>query len=272
MTSQRMLIALDIDGTILDWAGRIPDETFAEVSRLQASGHEVMLATGRSHSDTLPVRERLAIEPNYVVSANGAMTLKRGDDGEYRPHWVETFDPTDTLLSLRSGLKGANFAVEGADGVFRYSGSFPEGSFEAQGMQVEFDDLLHQQVTRMVVVSLDQSTEEFLAQVEEVGLHSVSYSVGWTAWLDIAPFGVNKGTALERVRQDLGFAREDVFVAGDGRNDIEMLEWAKNGGGRAIVMGGSPQEVIDAGNEITDDFEHDGLPNKLATIPSYSGA
>lgn len=268
MTTGRMLIALDIDGTILDSSGRIPDETHREVARLRESGHEVMLATGRSPSDTLPVAERLGIISDYIVSANGAMTLKRDASGNYRAEWVETFDPTETLLSLRSVLSGANYAVEGPDGVFRYAGTFPEGSFEAQGKQVEFEELLHQQVTRMVVVSFDQTTEEFLAQVEKVGLHSVSYSVGWTAWLDIAPFGVNKGVALERVRQQLDIPRESVFVAGDGRNDIEMLEWAKTGGGRAIVMGGAPQEVIDAGNEIAADFNHEGLAKKLASIPS----
>ena len=270
MTSPRMLIALDIDGTILDVDGEIPDLTVREIHRLRDAGHEVMLATGRSASDTLPIRERLEIEPQFVVSANGAMTLERTGDADeaYVAKWVETFDPTDTLLSLRGILEGARYAVEGPDGVFRYSGRFPDGSFEAQGLEVEFDDLLHEPVTRLVVVAPDQTIEDFMKLVEQAGLHSVSYSVGWTAWLDIAPHGVNKGMALERVREHLGIAPEHVVVAGDGRNDIEMLEWAKRGGGRSIAMGNAPQEVIDAASELTGDFYHDGLGRALATIAS----
>lgn len=270
MTDDRMLIALDIDGTILDWDGEIPAMSIEQMHRLVDEGHEVMLATGRSSSDTLPVRERLGIEPRFLVSANGAMTLERdpsAPDG-YRPLWIETFDPTETLLRLRPALADARYAVEGPDAVFRYCGRFPEGSFEAQGIEVPFEELLHEQVTRLVVVAPDQTLEHFISQVEDARLHSVSYSVGRTAWLDIAPDGVNKGTALERVREQLGIPRDRVFVAGDGRNDIEMLQWAAAGGGRAVAMGNAPQEVLDAGNELALDFYHDGLGRKLATIGS----
>ncbi|SJM55259.1 HAD family hydrolase [Gulosibacter sp. 10] len=262
----RTLIALDIDGTILDVDGEIPEATHREVRRLEDAGHVVMLATGRSARHTLPVRERLGIDPRFVVSANGAMTLERNGSGDYAAKWVETFDPSETLQRLRGVLEGAHFAVEGSDGVYRFSGQFPDGTFEAQGIEVPFDELAATPVTRLVVVSPDQSTEEFLLNVEKSGLHQVSYSVGWTNWLDIAPQGVNKGTALERVRAALDIPRERVVVAGDGRNDIEMLEWAGAGGGRGVVMGNAPQEVIDAGTELADDFYHDGLAGALAQI------
>ncbi|MDJ1370685.1 HAD family hydrolase [Gulosibacter molinativorax] len=270
MTTDRMLIALDIDGTILDVDGEIPDATHREIDRLVTAGHEVMLATGRSARDTLPVRERLGIEPQYVVSANGAMTLEKepADARGYTARWVETFDPTGALEALSTVLKDARFAVEGSDGVYRYSGRFPEGTFEAQGLEVPFEELAKEPVTRLVVVSPDQTIEEFLEQIAESGLHSVSYSVGWTAWLDIAPEGVNKGTALERVRESHGIDRKNVFVAGDGRNDIEMLRWAAEGGGHGVAMGNAPQEVIDAGNAMTTDFYHEGLARALAKIPS----
>ena len=268
MTQPRLLIALDIDGTILDADGEIPERTINEIHRLRDAGHEVMLATGRSAADMLPIRERLEIEPRFLVSANGAMTLERDEEAEhgYMAKWVETFDPTETLTSLRPVLQNARYAIEGPDGVFRYSGRFPDGSFEAQGVEVEFEELHKEPVTRLVVIAPDQTQEEFMKVVETVGLHSVSYSVGWTAWLDIAPHGVNKGTALERVRRTLGFAREQVVTVGDGNNDIEMLAWAREGGGRSFAMGSAPQAVIDAASEITADFDHDGLAKALAKL------
>lgn len=269
----RLLIALDIDGTILDHDGFIPRSTHEQVDRLRAAGHEIMLATGRSAADTLPVHDRLALDSRYVVSANGATVLERKADAidgataseRYERRWVQTFDPSDVLLRLREGLRGARYAVESAEGVFRYSGKFPEGSFEASGREVTFEQLLSEPVQRLVVVAPDQSTEEFASAVESIGLHHVSYSVGWTSWLDIAPSGVNKGTALERVRNELGIDREHVVVAGDGRNDIEMLEWAREHG-RGIVIGGSPQEVIDAGNALTASFNDEGLAQALARL------
>ncbi|WP_424467659.1 HAD family hydrolase [Pseudoclavibacter helvolus] len=263
----RMLVALDIDGTILGIDGAIPEATFEQVRRLRGEGHEVMLATGRSWADTRPVAERLGLDSRFHISANGAMTLERdaSAEGGYATRWIETFDPTEVLVSLRGALENAMFAVEDPQGVFKYSGHFPDGSFEARGQEVPFEQLLNAEATRLVVISPDHSIEEFTAVIERLGLHEVSYSVGWTAWLDIAPDGVNKGTALERVRRELGIPMERVVVAGDGRNDIEMLQWAANGG-TAIAMGDAPQEVIDAGTVLAPDFAHDGLGVALSAL------
>lgn len=270
--TERLLIALDIDGTILDVDGEIPDPTRQQINRLRAAGHEVMLATGRSAADMLPVRERLGLDSRYLVSANGAMVLERAEGVEtpsnrdYSAVWVETFDPTDALIRLRPVLNNARFAVEGPDGVYRYSGKFPDGSFEAQGTEVKFEELLGQPVTRLVVVSPDHTVEDFVAEVKGSGLHQVTYSVGWSAWLDIAPEGVNKATALEKVRQSLDISGRNVVVAGDGFNDIQMLEWAKEIGGRSFAMGNAPQQVIDAASDLTTDFYHDGLARALAKV------
>jgi len=93
----------------------------------------------------------------------------------------------------------------------------------------------------------------------------VSYTVGWTAWLDIAPEGINKSTALELVREKLGFGLDRVMVIGDGRNDIEMLQWAARQG-RAVAMGQAPEEVRIHANEITGDFTQDGVATALAPL------
>ncbi|MDX2025014.1 HAD family hydrolase, partial [Microcella sp.] len=71
----RLLIALDIDGTVLHEDGTLPPAALEQVHRLRDAGHEVMLATGRSVAMTLPVLDRLDITPAYVVASNGAILL-----------------------------------------------------------------------------------------------------------------------------------------------------------------------------------------------------
>ena len=97
-------------------------------------------------------------------------------------------------------------------------------------------------------MSPEHELEEFLGIVEKMGLHQVSYAIGWTAWLDIAPDGVNKATALERVRGWLDMPLDRVLAVGDGRNDIEMFAWA-GAAGRAVAMGQAPDEVRAAATE-----------------------
>ncbi|WP_348648381.1 HAD family hydrolase [Cryobacterium breve] len=125
--------------------------------------------------------------------------------------------------------------------------------------------LLRHEATRVVVISPDHEMEDFLQVVEQMGLNRVSYSIGWTAWLDIAPDGVNKATAMERVRAELGIPRSRVMAVGDGRNDIEMLEWAGLEG-RGVAMGQSPREVLAAAGEITGAVLDDGLATVLASL------
>ncbi|TBN58289.1 HAD family hydrolase [Glaciihabitans arcticus] len=267
MSADRLLIALDIDGTVLHEDGTLSEAVIAEVQRVRDLGHEVMIATGRSVAMTLPILERLSITPQYVVCSNGAITLGRdaGAPTGYSRAFVESFDPSEVLTTIKASLADANYAVEDETGLYRYTGWFPDGTLGASSEKVEFEQLSAHRATRVVVISPDHQMEDFLAVVERMGLHRVSYNVGWTAWLDIAPDGVNKATALERVRSLLDIPRSSVIAVGDGRNDIEMLEWASVEG-RGVSMGQAPDEVTAAANESTGTDLDDGVATLFASL------
>jgi Cof subfamily protein (haloacid dehalogenase superfamily) len=265
--TDRYLIALDIDGTVLREDGSLGDATVSEIGRLRDAGHEIMLATGRSVAMTLPVLDRLGITPEYVVCSNGAITLRRDSSQPlgYAREFVETFDPSEVLQTIKGALDDAHYAVEDENGLYRFTGYFPDGALGANSIKTGFDELLARPATRVVVISPEHGIEDFLSIVEKMGLHKVSYNVGWTAWLDIAPDGVNKSTALERVRALLDVPRSRVIAMGDGRNDIDMLEWAA-AGGVGVAMGQAPDEVLAAANARTDTDLNDGVATYLATL------
>lgn len=260
----RRLVALDVDGTILHGDFKI-DEDLAECIRsVFNGGHEVVISTGRSADATTPILEELGITPEWVVCSNGAVVLKRdpfGDRG-YRREFVETFDTTDVLTRISSHLITARYAVEDAEGFFRFTEELPDDTLGRQKARVSFDELLGIQATRVVVVSPDHELEEFLAVVEQIGLSHVSYAIGWTAWLDLAPEGINKAIALERVREIVGIGLQDVIAVGDGRNDIEMLNWAGQAG-LSVAMGQASDIVRAAARETTLSIEEGGLTHLL---------
>jgi Cof subfamily protein (haloacid dehalogenase superfamily) len=265
--NDRYLIALDIDGTVLREDGSLGDATVTEIGRLRDLGHEIMLATGRSVAMTLPVLDRLGISPQYVVCSNGAITLRRESTAPlgYTREFVETFDPSEVLQTIKGSLNDAHYAVEDENGLYRFTGYFPDGALGANSIKVDFDELLARPATRVVVISPEHAIEDFLSIVERMGLHRVSYNVGWTAWLDIAPDGVNKSTALERVRGLLDVPRSRVIAMGDGRNDIDMLEWAAVEGA-GVAMGQAPDEVIAVANARTSSDIDDGVAAYLSTL------
>jgi Cof subfamily protein (haloacid dehalogenase superfamily) len=259
-TTPRMLVVLDIDGTVL-----LEDETLSPgvvdaVADAGDAGHEVMIATGRAWESTRDIMRSLAIAPEFVVCSNGAVVLKRQDAEEllYERWHVETFDAGEVLSMLREHLPEARYLVELPDGRRLYTEYLEDWNL-VHAKRVEFEELTHQPVSRVVVVAPDQGEKDFLELVERIGLHQVSYAVGWTAWLDIAPKGVDKSTGLERVRRELGIAPEHVLVIGDGRNDVGMFQWALENGGRAVAMKQGPQEVLEAAGEVTASVQEGGV-------------
>ncbi len=268
---EQWFVALDVDGTIIHEDETLSDAVLDAVQRARDAGHIVTLATGRSWAATAPILDALELTPEYVVCANGAITMKRDAEAEggYRRDLVETFDPAPVLRRIREGLPEGKFLVEDATGHRLYTEGMQEWNL-TNATQVEFEELFAMPATRVVVVSPGQKPAEFLEVIESLGLHQVSYFIGWTAWLDIAPDGVNKGTATERVRAIHDIPLERVLVVGDGRNDIEMFEWAAPVG-RAVAMGQAPDEVKAVATEVTESVLDDGLVGVLEALPGMTG-
>lgn len=269
MSAVQRLIALDLDGTVL-----LEDETFSPgvvdaVAAAEHDGNIVTIATGRGWDATARILHGLGIRPDYVVCSNGAAIMSRNDAVEtgYERHATETFDPSEVLELLEKELPDATYLVELPDGSRLYTSFVDDWDLRDEDTRrVTLTEMRGREVARVVVVSADHTEEDFVRMVEEMGLNQVSYAVGWTAWLDIAPAGVNKSTALEQVRELLGMPRESVVVIGDGRNDIGMFEWAAAGGGRAFAMGQAPDEVSQAATDITDDVEDGGVAAALEAV------
>lgn len=255
---QRLLIALDVDGTVV-----LEDESpspgvLAAVKQAVADGHEVMLATGRSWNATGRIITMLGIEPAYAICANGAAIYKRTDEGEYERFHTEVFDPAPALDILEQHLPEAHYMVEHGDGTRYFTDDMHDWSFDL-ARKVSFAELKGSPVSRIVVVSPEHDEKDFSALIGSIGLNQVSYAVGWTAWLDIAPQGVDKGTGLDLVCTWLGHDSQDTIVIGDGRNDLGMFAWAQENGGTAVAMGQAPEEVKDAASYITTSVEDGGV-------------
>lgn len=265
--TERMLIALDIDGTVLLEDGSPSPGIVEAVAHAHRAGHEVMLATGRSWEATHGVHEVLSIAPEYAVCSNGAVIMRRipGDEPEYERFHIETFDATEVLTLLREHLPDARYLVELPDGLREYTDYLDDWNLQ-HARRVPFAELARQPVTRVVVVAPEKSERDFTELVARIGLHQVSYAVGWTAWLDIAPKNVDKGSALDLVCRWRGIDPARVLVMGDGRNDLGMFAWARSHGGRAVAMAQGPQEVRDAAGEVTASVADGGVAAVLRRL------
>jgi Cof subfamily protein (haloacid dehalogenase superfamily) len=250
------VVALDIDGTLVDHEGVLPNEVRRSVRRVTAAGVPVVLTTGRSWHATRPVFEQLGLPSGPAVSSNGAVTVSFPP---FEVQRVVTFDPAEVVEKVIRMHPTAALAAEVVGQGYRVTRQFPDGDLNGDIVEVSVDDLAGSDVTRIVVRDPESSENDFIELAQRLGLHGVSYSVGWSAWLDIAPFGVNKATALADVVAGLGFTAADVLAIGDGRNDIEMLTWA----GRGVALGDACDEVRAAADHVTGRFTDGGTAVEL---------
>lgn len=266
--ADRWLIALDIDGTLVHDDGYMSPKVIEQVQRVRDLGHLVVVATGRSATTAIPVITDLGVREGFAVASNGAVTISVDAEHPrgYEVSDVVTFDPAPVLRQLIATLPNAHFAVEDIDGTYRFHRPFPTYSLGTQNFETPLEDLLLHPVSRIVVLSPEHDVDEFVSLMIEIGLHSVSYAIGYTAWLDIAPLGVHKGSALEKLREQFQISPSRVLVMGDGRNDIEMFLWARAGGGYAMAMGQSPSEVKLAATAVTASVEDDGVAAVLGAL------
>jgi HAD superfamily hydrolase (TIGR01484 family) len=263
------VVALDIDGTLLSWVDgqgtTHPEVTPAvhdAVQRVLDAGAHVVLASGRSPHGMTPVADMLALhieenDPLWIVASNGAVVFR------YPPMDVvleETFDAGPAVRAVLERHPGALVAVEERGVGYRVTNAFPAGELSGEMIPTDVEDLVAGPVSRVIIRDPQATADDFVRLAEELGLHGTDYVVGWTAWLDLAPVGVTKASGLQYVVDQLGLSAADTLAIGDGRNDVEMLQWA----GRGVAMGQAVQEVIDAADDVTDIVAEDGAATEIA--------
>lgn len=261
------LVALDIDGTLLKWVEglgmsyeQVTPAVSHAVQRVLDAGAHVVLSSGRSAANMTTVADQLDLhghgEKIWIVASNGAVVLR------YPPievvHEV-TFDARAAVAAVLKEHPEALVAVEERGVGYLVSAPFPDGELGGTSTVAEVADMVADPVSRVIIRDPQATADDFVQLSSRLGLHGTDYVVGWTAWLDLAPVGVSKASGLEYVAGQLGVDRADVLAIGDGRNDIEMLQWA----GRGVAMGQSVDEVKAVADHVTASVEDDGAAVEL---------
>ena len=264
------LLAIDIDGTLLDSRGRLPDAHRDALIDASARGVEVALVTGRSFHFTGPVVERLPIPLTLIVN-NGAVVKRKTGETELRH--VLARDAARRVLDETRHLEDCVAIVfDRADErqiVFeRMDWSHPDrrGYYEKNkafiaAASAPLRDMLTEDP---IQVMFNGSVEPMRALVESLRALPTAdqFSVAITEYaardfslVDVNGAGCSKGTTLATWVERRGWTAADVAAFGDNLNDVEMLDFA----GRAYVMGNATDALKSRGYRPTATNDEGGL-------------
>jgi Cof subfamily protein (haloacid dehalogenase superfamily) len=247
------LVAIDIDGTLLDPHFQITSRNLEALQATHQSGIQIILATGRRHDYALPIARQLGV-PVSLISSNGAVIRSTAGEtfytdrlpantahklirhmDDFRGHAVLTFDRSgqDALVMERSDelTNSVSRWVESNAAHISYVVPLEE-SLTEDPIQAMYCG----RVTRMAEAQQRLNQADFAAEVAVV---KTQYDHRDLCILDVLNKNCSKGHALRRWAEHHGIPREEVMAIGDNYNDLEMLEFA----GRPVIMGNASEDL-----------------------------
>ena len=291
------LLALDIDGTLLDSNGQLPGPNREAIARAIDAGVEVALATGRRYDFARFVFEQLP-SPLTLILSNGAVVKMRNGQTvmrrllprdvarqvlaavpQHRQSAAVTFDrPRDAQIVYESidweHPRHSKFFEVNRPYLAEVSPledcltedpvqiMFTGGCVEMRDL---FNELRHE--ARVNTGVCGTSGGKLAALVEETPDHR--YSVALTEYehrdfslVDILQAGCSKGASLRDWARERGYAREEVMAIGDNLNDLEMLEFA----GLPVVMGNAIADLRQRGWQATATNDEAGVAQAVETF------
>lgn len=240
----KKLIALDLDGTLLNSDGIVSDATKLHLQKLKEKGHIITISTGRILNRAL-VGTDGAEFANYIVSDAGAAVFKNDErNKEWEEVYVETLskDIVQNIASYYNKDKFVSVSILDRNRIHYYDGTINiieilERVSEITHVTVDF---LNNEFTK-------EYLELFKAKFPNLEIEMMQDSFGDKKWLDILQKDIEKYKGIAKVAKLEGISNENIIAFGDGLNDVAMLKKC----GVGVAMKNALPEVKEQADYIT---------------------
>lgn len=277
------LLAIDIDGTLLNPEFQISAADLSAVRRAHQKGVEVILVTGRRHTFARPIAEQLGFDL-WLISSNGAIT--RSLDGEtfhrdmlpletcrkvcstmrdFRGHTVLTFDTEKKGAIVLEHMEQLNTSIR----------RWLEKNAKFINFVIPIEDALtaDDPVQAMFCGSMDRMRDALAIlktpELEgQITLLRTEYPQRDLSMIDVINQGCSKGHALERWARHRHILRSEIMAIGDNHNDVEMLAFA----GMPFIMGNACEELRNRGWAVTLGNDQNGVAAALDQVLGKSSS
>jgi Cof subfamily protein (haloacid dehalogenase superfamily) len=268
------LLAIDIDGTLLNPEFQISPADMAALRRVQAEAVEVVVVTGRRHTFALPIVQQLGFDL-WVISSNGAITRSLTGETyhrdllpagtcrklcanmrEFRGNTVLTFDTEAKGAIVLEHMNELNASIQ----------RWLEKNLQYIDFVIPLEDSLTRDPVQAMFCGPIARMQQALAAIAERGsdvtVLRTEYEARDLSIVDVLNQGCSKGHALERWVNYRGIPREQVMAIGDNYNDIEMLAFA----GVPFIMGNASEELRRNGWTVTLSNDQNGVAAAIEQV------
>ncbi|MNI13799.1 Sugar phosphatase YidA [compost metagenome] len=255
------LIALDVDGTLLDDDHVLSTETAQVIKKIADQGTEFVLCTGRAPVNSIPYMKQIGLE-GYVITHNGAATVNVTTEEIVHEFAMNPFGLEPYMDYCRNNSihfdVNTTFAlyVEGAAGLSQEAlDMYHKFMMEPQDLPgwADFSEPIVKFTITGTMEQMDKVYSDWSLWEQEFNmLRSGDF------FIDLMHKKSSKGSALQKLAETRGIPAEQVMAIGNYYNDLTMLTFA----GLGVAMDNSPIEVKAASDDVTASNNEEGV--KLA--------
>lgn len=277
---QYRLLALDVDGTLLDPQGQLRPVVQQAVLAVQQRGVRVVLCTGRRFRTALPLAQSLGIVGEIVVH-NGALVKEVTSGNTVQ----QCYFPTDVYQKALATMRQLGTPMVYVDAFHENVDIVTETMERSHPFQREYlqHNLAHcrivddmetatlREVVMMSIMADGDSLQALRVEVERClgteGRTNLLMNKNYQGYiLEILHPSVSKWRALAQLARHAGIAPEEVMAVGDDHNDLEMIRHA----GLGVAMGNAVEAVRAVADHVTGSNAEDGLVQAIERFLSAS--
>ncbi|MDQ0337863.1 Cof subfamily protein (haloacid dehalogenase superfamily) [Caldalkalibacillus uzonensis] len=263
MTKQRLLIAVDLDGTLLTDKKDISPKTKQALQQATSQGHYVVISTGRPFRSSKNYYDQLNLN-TPIVNFNGALVHH-----PQKPEWGFFHTPLDldvaqNVVSTAEKFRVKNIMIEVMDEVYlkKHDKLIMQTFFDPPVNVNTMPQVIHTKPTSVLIHPYEHHVDRLRQYLSEYHAEVVDHRKWAAPWhvIEVIKAGINKAVGLEKVCRSLNIPRENIIAFGDEDNDVEMLQFA----GCGVAMGNAIKPLKEVADWVTLDNEQDGIAHFLA--------
>ena len=257
--SRRKLIAIDLDGTLLNDEGRVSKVTEEVIAEVRKAGHKVVIATGRHTASALPIAEQLGLTDS-IVTFNGALVMNLENkqvELAYSYFQNDVIKLTELVKEWGYGYITSTKNHHYIEPQFRSLLNLYSGR-GAQVEEVVGDEEIGLPILKTSIVGNERKLNEIEPFVQQTIPHLRVVRSGEQS-IDVMNSKASKGAALQWLANHYQVKREDTISFGNYFNDLSMLDFA----GTGVAVANAPYQVQQKADLVTDSNEKDGVANFL---------
>lgn len=260
LMSNKHLIALDLDGTLLTDEKKISPKSKQVIQKAREAGHIVVISTGRPYRSSIQYYRELALN-TAIVNFNGAFVHHPLDKSFGTYHSPLDITTAKTVIETCEAFNVSNIMVEVIDDFYlRHFDEVFVQTFLAGQNPLDHGNLLNilkDDPTCVLIHPQDHHVKELRNLLIDAHAEVIDQRVWGAPWpvIEIVKAGMNKAIGLKKIADFYHIPQERIIAFGDEDNDLEMIEFA----GQGVAMGNAIDDLKNLSNAITLTNEEDGI-------------